>query len=206
MSEADDLSRMASDDGLSAMAKRRSVLVANLHGPGPDPDVVNRLLTVATRVPDHGKIAPWRFILFTGESRREFGRLMGLRFQELYPDMKSLAEMESNRLMRAPIVIAVISSPDHGHKVPVWEQELSAGAVCQNLITAATMAGFGAQWLTEWYAYDPVVDDHLGLGDTERVAGFIYIGRHSQPPRERPRPDLNDLVESWAENPKHQKS
>ena len=68
------------------------------------------------------------------------------------------------------------------------------------------MAGFGAQWLTEWYAYDPVVDDHLGLGDTERVAGFIYIGRHSQPPRERPRPDLNDLVESWAENPKHQKS
>ena len=164
--------------------------------PGPSPDQVERLLGIAARVPDHGKLTPWRFILFEGEARSDFGQILGKVFAAATPDAgEAKIAFETNRLNRAPLVIAVISNVLEKHKVPEWEQILSAGAVCQNMLIAASAMGFGAQWLTEWYAYDPQVKDALGLRSGERIAGFIYIGSVTDEPVERARPAAQ--IDRW---------
>jgi nitroreductase len=179
----------ASAETLALLTRRRSTPAIGLAAPGPDANQVEHLLGIAARVPDHGKLAPWRFILFEGDARGSFGTILGKVWTVKNPDAtKDQSRFEQQRFERAPLVIAVISTVIEHHKIPLWEQELSAGAVCQNLLIAASAMGFGAQWLTEWYAYDPDIKDALGLRSGERIAGYVYVGTATDEVVERPRP------------------
>ena len=183
---------------LNTLLTRRSVLAKEMVAPGPSTEQIDQILAAAHRVPDHGKIGPWRFIVFTGEAREQFSQVLGEIFAAENPDAaEAVTGFEKQRLTRAPVVIAVISAPNVEHKVPVWEQELSAGAACQNILLAASALGFGAQWLSEWYAYNDSVNQELELASTERVAGFIYIGSHDKAPKERIRPSLEERIQYW---------
>lgn len=179
----------ASAQTLTLLTRRRSTPAIGLSDPGPDANQVEHLLGIAARVPDHGKLAPWRFILFEGEARASFGTILGKVWSVKNPDATpDQIRFEQQRFQRAPLVIAVISTVIEQHKIPLWEQQLSAGAVCQNLLIAASAMGFGAQWLTEWYAYDSDIKDALGLRSGERIAGYVYIGTATEEVMERPRP------------------
>lgn len=184
---------------IDGLLTRRTVVAAALGEPGPDEAQLNKILIVATRTPDHKKLFPWRFILFQGEARARFGEVLAATYAASEQDPSPVRkEVEADRFMRAPVVIAVISKPLEHPAVPVWEQTLSAGAVCQNVLHAANALGFSAQWITEWYAYDETIRQALGLSENEKVAGFIYIGTAKEKPAERPRPDLNELVTAWS--------
>ncbi len=186
----------ASAETLSLLARRRSTVAKDMTGPGPDAAQRDALIRLAARTPDHGKLFPWRFLTFEGAARSRFGALLEARFRELEPEAppERLA-LERTRFERAPLVIAVISDVAENHKIPEWEQVLSAGAVCQTMLVAAGAMGFAAQWLTEWYAYDRAIKDALGLRSGERIAGFIYVGRAAAAPVERPR--KLPRVQSW---------
>ncbi len=150
------------------------------------------------RVPDHRRLAPWRFVVFEGAIRAVFGKRLAEIAGRNLPGAEARDIVEAAGLMlRAPVVVAVLSSPDHDHRTPVWEQELSAGAVCQNLLLAANAAGWAATWLTEWPAYDPDVATTLKLGPHERVAGFVYIGTSTEHPQERVRPVPSERISRW---------
>src|ERR1700739_449363 len=182
-------------DALELLKTRRSFKAVELSGPPPSAAEIETVLTVASRVPDHGKLTPWRFIVFEGEARRAAGAAIVAAFRSKYPDAKpEQAEAESTRLARAPLVIAVVSRAAPHVKIPEWEQQLSAGASAMNLVHAAHAMGFAASWITEWYAYDRRVLDALGVAANERIAGFVHIGRPGKPPEERERPKLEPLV------------
>ncbi len=182
-------------DALELLSTRRSCKAVELTGPAPSPTEIDMLLTVASRVPDHGKLAPWRFIVFEGEARCSAGAAIAAAFRAKYPDASpEHVEAERNRLARAPLVIAVVSRASPHVKIPEWEQVLSAGAAAMSLVLAAHALGYGANWITEWYAYDRGVLDALGLAPHERIAGFIHIGRPPGPPQDRPRPPLDEIV------------
>jgi nitroreductase len=156
-------------------------------------------LTVASRVPDHGKLTPWRFIVFEGEARLKAGAAIEAAFLAKYPDAKpEQIDYEQNRLARAPLVIAVVSRAGPHVKIPEWEQVLSAGAAAMSLVLAAHALGYGANWITEWYAYDRRVLDALGLSEHEKIAGFIHIGTPVHPPEDRPRPPLANIATRFA--------
>ena len=181
------------------LALRRSAGSKTLSDPGPSQEETNELLTVAARVPDHRRLEPWRFIVFEGEAREAFGETIAARHVELTPDASARdLEVERKRFLRAPVVIGVISSPTPEHKTPVWEQELSCGAVCYNLLLAANAAGWAGCWLTEWIAFDPVIATALDLVETERVAGFLYLGTAMADAPERPRPDIAEKTTRWT--------
>ena len=165
-----------------------------LHGPAPTEAETDALLAIAARVPDHGKIAPWRFITFAGEARARAGEVIAQVYASGNPDTqeKRLA-VERNRFA-APLVVGVVSRAGAHFKVPEWEQVLSAGAVCMNLIVAANAMGFATVWLTEWYAYDRQVLERFGLAPGEKMAGFIHIGTASEPREDRIRPVMADIV------------
>jgi nitroreductase len=166
-----------------------------LAGPGPTAEERALLLAIARRVPDHGKLAPFRFIVFTGAAREKAGAIIAEAFAKANPEAdQSRIEAERKRLTYAPLVIGVVSRAAPHEKIPQWEQILVAGAVCMNLVIAANAMGFATAWLTEWYAYDRAVLDRFGLSENERIAGFIHIGRHQGPREDRPRPVLADLV------------
>lgn len=180
---------------LALLRSRRSVPANLLVEPGPSPDELGEILTVASRVPDHGKLAPWRFLIIEGEARGRAGELIAAAFSADEPSASAeKVSLERNRLARAPVVIAVVSRARPHVKIPEWEQTLSAGAVCMNLVVAANGLGFGTAWLTEWYAYDRRVLDGLGLEPDESVAGFIHVGTAREPIADRPRPALADIV------------
>jgi len=180
------------------LLKRRSVVAQNMMEPGPSDEVLQTILTIGARVPDHGKLHPWRFIIFKGDLRAEFGDVLGKAFAAANPQAtEDEIAFERARLTRAPLVVAVISRSGPHVKIPEWEQILSSGAVCQNILVAAQAQGFAAQWLTEWYAYDKQVDKALGLEEHERVAGYMYLGTPKMPPKERPRPDLAEITSHW---------
>ena len=182
-------------DALQLLTTRRSFKAVELAGPAPSATEIDTLLTVASRVPDHGKLAPWRFIVFEGEARRSAGAAIAAAFCAKYPGAKpEHVEAERNRLMRAPLVIAVVSRAGPDMKIPEWEQVLSAGAAAMSLVLAAHALGYGANWITEWYAYDRGVLDAFGLAPHERIAGFIHIGRPPGSPEDRPRPPLNEIA------------
>jgi nitroreductase len=146
-------------------------------GPAPSPAEIDTLLTVASRVPDHGKLAPWRFIVFEGAARQKAGDAIAAAFKMKYPDAKpDQIDAERGRLTRAPLVVAVVSRAGPHVKIPEWEQVLSAGAAAMNLMLAAHALGYGASWITEWCAYDRSVLDALGLEPHERIVGFVHIG------------------------------
>ena len=179
---------------------RRSNLVKLMEGEGPDAEQLAAMLEIAARVPDHRKLAPWRFITFEGQARADFGQHIASAFMKANPEMpQDRALFEGQRFLRAPNVVAVISSPvECARGTPEWEQVLSAGAVCFNLLLAAQSRGFAAQWLTEWYAYDKSVQAAMGLGEGENIAGFIYIGRTKTVPIARARPNLQAKTSVWT--------
>jgi nitroreductase len=182
-------------DALELLKIRRSVKPREMSGPGPSPAELDTILTIGARVPDHGKLAPWRFIVFEGDARIRAGEVIAAVFARKNPPAPSAEiEIEKRRLMEAPLVVAVVSRVQPHPKVPPWEQELSAGASAMNIVTAATALGYGANWLTGWFAFDRDVLDGLGLKADERIAGFIHIGTPSKPSEDRPRPVLSDLV------------
>ncbi len=183
---------------LDLLLTRRSVSANSLGEPGPSAAELELILRAASRVPDHKKLAPWRFVLFQGEARAEFGKVLAkvCAAEESDPGAFRL-ENETKRFLRAPLVIAVISRVVKNAAAPEWEQVLSAGAACQNLILAATALGYGVQWITEWCAYSEGVRKALSLAENERVAGFVYIGTAKEKPDERERPKLADIVAPW---------
>jgi len=180
-------------DAIDLLLTRRSGSAKAMQAPGPSKKQVEQILQAGARVPDHGKLFPWRFIVFEGKGRDRAGDILA-EVMEAEGERAKQVEEERGRFLRAPLVIGVISSARELHKVPVWEQELSAGAVCQNILIAATALGFVGNWLTEWYAFHPVVKAQFGLKPGERVAGFIYIGSARDELEERPRPDMEKIV------------
>jgi nitroreductase len=190
---------MTMPDALELLKTRRSLKPVELCGPGPSAGEIDTLLTVASRVPDHGKLVPWRFIVFEGEGRLQAGEAIAAAFRLKYPDAKpEHVEQERKRLARAPLVIAVVSRAGPHVKIPEWEQVLSAGAATMSLVLAAHALGYGANWITEWYAYDRRALDALGLGANEKIAGFVHIGTPANAPEDRPRPPLAEIATRFA--------
>jgi nitroreductase len=182
-------------DALELLKSRRSVKPMELTAPGPSPAELDTMLTVASRVPDHGKLTPWRFIVFEGEARAKAGEKIAAVFRTNNPQATAdQIDFERKRLARAPLVVAVVSRVGPHVKIPEWEQLLSSGAAAMNLVTAAHAMGYAASWITEWYAYDRAVLDALGLAPREQIAGFVHIGRPAKPPEDRDRPPLSQIV------------
>jgi len=175
------------------LARRRSAPAQALTVPGPTQDQIARILELGARTPDHGKLFPWRFVVLGPTSRTTLAEaLLPLAARQPQPDK---ARAVLGKLTAAPVTILVVSTPVPSQKVPVWEQQLSAGAVCMNLEHAAGALGFSTSWITDWYSYDAEALALLGLTEGEQVAGFIHIGTLAEPPLERPRPDLSAKVE-----------
>jgi nitroreductase len=183
------------------MATRRSAKPRNLVAPGPDAAQLRRILTAATRVPDHGKLFPWHFVVIGPEQRDSFAALLREAKAAEDDDLskKELAAIDEFATM-APTLIVAISRPDPTKKIPVWEQELSAGAACMNLMIAANAEGFQGGWLSEWPAYSETV--RRAFTDTGRIAGFIFLGTSSRDLDERPRPEYDDVVSDWVPSPR----
>jgi nitroreductase len=181
------------------LATRRSVKPDRLLAPGPSAGQLEQILTLAVRVPDHKKLAPWRFIIFEGDARARMGDVFAsaCEAEETEPPSAVRLSFERKRLQRAPTVVAVVSRIIDKAGAPEWEQVLSSGACCYNMCLAANSLGFGACWITEWIAYSPAVALALGLAANERIAGFIYIGTRAETPTDRDRPTLTDLVSRW---------
>jgi nitroreductase len=180
---------------LDLLRTRRSVPPVQLDGPGPDGPTLDAILTLAARVPDHGKLAPWRFIVIEGEARARVGETIAAAFAADNPGADAARlDLERRRLGHAPTVVAVVSRAGPHVKIPEWEQVLSAGAAAMNLVVAANAAGFATSWLTEWFAYDRRVLDALGLSPAERLAAFVHVGRAREVPSDRPRPALSEIV------------
>ncbi|WP_410219091.1 nitroreductase [Paracoccus sp. (in: a-proteobacteria)] len=177
------------EEALRFLAMRRSHPPKLLRAPGPDPEELTRLLSLAARAPDHGKLEPWRFVVL---GRRTLEALAPrLRDAVLQSGQDEAAADKAASAMQSPVIVAVISSPVDSPKVPQWEQVLSAGAVCLGLVNAALASGWGAAWLTGFAALDQAFSQaHLGLEEHERVAGLIHIGTRGETPPERPRPDI----------------
>ena len=183
------------NDTVALLQQRRSVAPQLLREPGPGPAEIETLLGIAARVPDHGRLVPWRFILIEGEARRRLGEVLAKAFQADHPGAAAdQIAAERDRFTWAPLVVAVVSRVTPHVKIPDWEQVLSAGAVCMNLLNAATALGYGASWLTGWAAFDRRVLDALGLRPGERIAGFIHMGTARETPSDRDRPDLASIV------------
>lgn len=183
---------------LDLLRRRRSTTADCLGGPGPDLATLDDILKIAARVPDHRRVAPFRFIVFEGEARATFGKSLRDVFVADNPDAtEQQIAYEQNRFQRAPVIVGLISNVNKEHRTPEWEQVLCVGAVGQNLLLAACAYGFAAQWLTEWYAFDDRIDKALSLGKDEKIAGFIYIGTATQQPKERGRPDMRALISHY---------
>ncbi|MEM9422584.1 MAG: nitroreductase [Pseudomonadota bacterium] len=184
---------------LEMLARRRSTVAMMMAAPGPDRQTLDQLLTIAARVPDHGKLAPFRFVVFDGDAREAFGDEVVKAAAQRDDEVKKRPERGLRELMvRAPVVVAVISSTNPESKIPEWEQILTAGAVCHNLLLTASAAGFAGQWLTEWLAFDDNIAKSLSMGPNERIAGFIHLGTAKDLPKERPRPDVKSLTTDWS--------
>jgi nitroreductase len=182
-------------DAIDLLKTRRSIKPREMSGPGPSPAELETILTIAARVPDHGKLMPWRFIVFEGDGRVRAGELIAGVFAHKNPQATAAeVEIEKRRLTDAPLVVGVVSLTKPHPKVPPWEQELSAGASAMNIVTAATALGYGACWLTGWFAFDRDVLDRLGLKADEKLAGLIHIGTPTKASEDRPRPALGDIV------------
>jgi nitroreductase len=183
------------------LLSRRSAKINQLSGPGPSAEEIQKILTAATRVPDHGKLAPWWFVLFQGDTRKEFGeKVLREAFKAEDPEAApAKLDLEAERFANTPLVIAVISRVKES-KIPQWEQVLSAGAACINICHAANAMGYGTNWVTQWYSFNPIVHAALNLDENDRIAGFIYVGTPAAANEERERPALTDVVNEWSAN------
>ena len=183
---------------LALLESRRSGRPRDLVAPGPDPGQLRRILAIATRSPDHGKLHPWRFVHVAQDRRDAFAALLDTAYRIDNPEPRRL-ELEANERFarQAPELIVALSSPTEGHKIPLWEQRLSCGAACMNLCLAAHASGFAAGWVTGWAAYSPAVLAAFGA-PPERIAGFLFLGTPGAELEERLRPDYEDVVSEWA--------
>ena len=189
---------MPSPDLLRSLDTRRSTPSRQLGPPGPDDATLLRMLRTAVRVPDHGKLVPFRFLRIHGDARHALGEALVARALELDPHASTATlEKDRARFSHAPLIVTVIARLDAGHKVPEQEQLLSAGCVCFALLQSAQALGFGAQWLTAWVAYDAVIGKTLGLQADEKIVGFIHIGTPRMEAPERDRPDAAALLSDW---------
>ena len=190
---------MRTISALQALDQRRSVPSMQLGEPGPDEPTLLRMLESAVRVPDHGRLVPFRFLRIAGDARQALGDFIAARTLQREPAaLPAQLDKERHRFSHAPVVVAVVARIRAGHKVPEQEQLLSAGCACFALLQAAQALGYGAQWLTAWMAYDPEVARYLGLAAGERIVGFIHIGTPTRDARERERPDAQALLADWT--------
>lgn len=184
---------------LALMEARRSVPLRTLAGPGPTPEELERMMRLAARTPDHGRLVPWRFILIEGSARVELGDRLDALYARQNPDMAAgKGDMWRLYLERAPLTVVLVSRPDPAAKVPEWNQMLSAGAAGMALTLAASAMGFATQWLLKWPGRDPEAAALVGVKAGEKVAGFIHIGRPRMIAPDRPRPALADVVTRWS--------
>ena len=180
---------------------RRSVGIGFLREPGPTAAELEQILTIGTRVPDHGKITPWRLVVIEGEARQLAGEKLAEIAARNNPGLDAASlEIERQRFLPAPLTIGVISSPKEHPKVPELEQLLSAGNVAFNLLHAAHALGYGASWVTRWYAFDAEASAMLGARAGERFVGFVHIGTPTTAVEDRPRPALGDIVSHWGQS------
>ncbi|MFO1090276.1 MAG: nitroreductase [Hyphomicrobiales bacterium] len=185
-------------DPLELISTRKSASAKAMGDPGPSPQQLDRILKAAVRVPDHGKLTPWRFIIIEGDARATLGKALEARWHDLHPEHgEGALSFVRSFFTRAPTVVCVVSTATSHPKIPEWEQVLSAGAVCQTMLVAATAMGIGCQWLTDWCAYDPVTTKAIGLAPHEKVAGFIFLGTPTEPLMDRPRPEPESLTTRW---------
>ena len=186
---------------LALLATRRSGRPRDLVGPGPDADQLGQIMAIAARSPDHGKLHPWRFVHVPREQRDSFAEMLHQAYRSANPTPGRLEVEATDRFARqAPELVVALSSPTIGHKIPVWEQELSCGAACMNLLLAAHAMGFHGGWVTGWAAYNPKVLEAFGQAP-ERIAGFIFLGTAATELEERPRPELSEVFSRWQPNP-----
>lgn len=178
------------------LATRRSPAIPLLRAPAPEGAELDAIIEHGVRVPDHGKLAPWRLVLIRDAGAARLGRELAELAQrrEDAPLSETRRIFEETRFVRAPLVIMVVSTAAPHFKIPEWEQVLSAGALALNLMHAVHAFGYAANWLTEWPAYDEEAKPILGLGPSERVVAFLYVGTQDGTMSERPRPKLSDFV------------
>lgn len=194
------LAAPTSEDMLALMARRRSLPLRSLVAPGPDREELARILALAARVPDHGRLVPWRFIVVEGAARASAGARLDALYARQNPGLPvEKAQMWRDYLLRAPVTVIVVSRADPAAKIPEFNQVLSAGAAAMSLILAATALGYGAQWLLKWPGRDPEAAALLGVGAGETVAGFIHLGSPAERPADRPRPAPAEVVTFLAE-------
>jgi len=188
-----------SNSVIDHLLTRRSVKAVGMTDPGPSDADLETIFRAGMRVPDHGKLAPWRFVVIKGDARARFGELLARIYGEENPDARD-AQLKFNRELplRAPVVVAVLNKLTPEHKIPLWEQELSVGAACQTMLIAASGLGYAAQWITEWPAYNEKIVQALGGGENDKIAGFLYFGTAKETPEERDRPDYDDIVSEWT--------
>ncbi len=191
---------MTDNATIALLKTRRSVKPDLLAAPAPSAEELETILTIASRVPDHKKLAPWRFVIIEGAAREKLGDLAAEACQreEAEPPSHVRLDTERKRFLRAPLVIAVVSRVKETRGAPEWEQILSAGAACMNLCIAANALGYGTTWITEWISYSKTFGAGFGLAANERIAGFVHIGTATQKPDERERPALADVVTRWG--------
>ena len=180
---------------IDLLTTRRSVLAAQLVEPGPDADALQTMLEAAVRVPDHGRLTPWRLAVIGNAAQAELGELFVAEFAREQPEAREdRLQLERIRPQRSPVLVVVSSRTQRDHAIPEVEQLLSCGNVCMNLLHAATALGFGAQWVTNWPAYNATIKAALAIPAGEHLVGFIHIGTPKNPPSERERPELSDVV------------
>jgi|SRR5687767_3882734 len=184
---------------LDYLKTRRSVGIGFLADPGPGPEELKELLTIGTRVPDHGKFAPWRLVIIEGDARIEAGMRLAAIAKRNRPELDEQSlELERRQFLPAPLTIGVIFSPKPNTKAPELEQLLSAGNVCFNLCHAAFALGYAASWVTRWFGFDTAAQEMLGARGGERFVGFVHIGTPTITPEDRERPDVASLVTRWG--------
>ncbi len=183
---------------LTLLDTRRSGKPRDLIAPGPDADQLDRILRIAARTPDHGKLAPWRFVIVADEARATLAEVITTAYRAERPQASAteIAALEQFA-HQAPSLVVVLSAPRTGSHIPLWEQELSAGAACMNLLHAAHAMGFAGGWLTGWPSFSDAVRDAFGQAP-ERIAGFLFLGTPGRPLDERPRPDMDRIVSHWT--------
>jgi nitroreductase len=183
---------------LALLRTRRSGKPRDMIAPGPDAAQLRIILEAAIRVPDHGKLAPWRFVIVNNDQRNSLADLLTTAYRAEKPDAGRIEiDAMAQFAHQAPALIVALSTPIAGSKIPLWEQELSVGAACMNLLTAAHASGFVGSWLTGWPTYSDTVRDAFG-SDGERIAGFIFMGSPGRDLEERPRPDYDNVVKNWG--------
>jgi nitroreductase len=192
----------SADELLTLLETRRSVAMTLLTDPGPSKDQLRRMLTIAARVPDHGALQPWRFIVIDGEARKHASERLAPIFaaenEAMEPAQREkFTGVISRVFTHAPLIVIVVSRTDQAARIPAWEQDLSAGAVCMNLLHAAHALGFAGTWLTGWAAYSAGGHRLLGISACEKVAGIVYVGTAKEIPADRKRPDIDAIVTRW---------